>query len=437
MIKTLFKFFSKLIICCICIATISSTCFAETTAPRANVGDYGDILDSENRENIVNQAEEDVNKFTARATDNLNNYTSNPGTSNFVPIEAKVSLIFMKALSSLDKVLQMSLVKFVIIFLLIMYTLWVAIEGYRLIKSTGDSITTLQDIAKKGIIVSIWVFVLYFEKTSDLFNLIITPIINIGTYFSDLILNTVANIADVHIPDTCAAIRNHIAQEAGDNLLIDQESAANIICLPGRLSTFFAKGILTAFGWIGDGFVNRSFVSICVGIYCVFMFIKCVIKFAFMTLGVVASLFLTLLLLPFTALAEALPQTSEKGYIGQIFNGLLKVFNTKKLSDHIATFINASIYFVSLSIIIAICAIILSGVVNLPNGVSLEVHFTSILLGGTLVLYLASKAEDLAKQIGGSIDNTVGKKLYDDTKTLIKDAKNISQKLAKAWSKEK
>lgn len=410
---------------------------AITNTPKANVGDYGDILDSYNRTNIIGQASEDANNFTSGLANNLNDYTTNLETTTFVPIEAKVSLVLMEALSSLDKVLQISLVKFIIIFLFVMYALWIAVEGYRLIKATGDSVTVLQDIAKKGIIVSIWIAVLYFGKTSELFNLLVTPIINLGTYFSDLILNAVAEIADAHIPDTCTAIKTYISNNASDALLIDQNTAANIICLPGRLSTFFAKGILTAFGWIGDGFVNRSFVEICVGVYCVYMFIKCVIKFAFMTLGVVTDLFLTLLLLPFTALAEGLPQTSEKGYIGQIFNGLLKVFNTKKLSDQILVFINAAIYFVSLSIIVAICAIILSGIVNMPNGMSNEIRYTSMLLGLFVVKEIIYKAETLQQTIGGSVDNSFGEKLFGDAKTMVKDAKALSQKLISSWAKKK
>ena len=156
-----------------------------------------------------------------------------------------------------------------------------------------------------------------------------------------------------------------------------------------------------------------------------------------MTLGVVADLFLTLLKLPFTAIAESMPASKESNYAGQIFGGLLKLFKTDKLSDVIAVFINSAIYFVTLSIVIAVCAVLLSNVMYLDsNGAySIAAGMTS-LLTGYLVLYLAGKADELAKQIGGKIDNSFGKSLQSDSKTMLGGVKKIGGMIFKDWLKK-
>jgi hypothetical protein len=158
-----------------------------------------------------------------------------------------------------------------------------------------------------------------------------------------------------------------------------------------------------------------------------------------MTLGVVADLFLTLLMLPFTALAEAMPSSSEKNYAGQIFNGFLSVFNTKKLSDVISVFINAAIYFVSLAIIIAICASLLSYIVPLTSGNSEYALQSAMvtLLCGCLVLYLAGRTDELAKKVGGSVNNSFGQTLQNDAKTLWGNTKNVAGKIFGDWLKKK
>ena len=59
------------------------------------------------------------------------------------------------------------------------------------------------------------------------------------------------------------------------------------------------------------------------------------------------------------------------------------------------------------------------------------------ILCGCLVLYLANKADELAKKIGGSIDNSFGKQLQGDVKTLWNDTKNVASKIYKDWLKKK
>jgi hypothetical protein len=282
----------------------------------------------------------------------------------------------------------------------------------------------------------VWVVILNYGP-ARLFTLIISPIISLGVSLSDFILDAVAQTYKVNIPDTCATIHTYVAANSSDKMLIGPDAAANIMCLPARLSVYFYYATGDAFKWMLQGF-RHSPTMVVVGAFCVVMFIKCIFKYAFMTLGVVADLFLKLLMLPFTAIAETMPTTKESNYAGQIFSGLLKVFNTDKLSGVISAFINATIYFVSLAFVIAICAALLTNIISVSENNSYHVGSAMItILCGSITLYFADKADQFAKDLGGSIDNSFGTQLQSDTKTLWGDIKGFGGKIFSAWLKKK
>ena len=432
------KFISRFLICILCTLSLCMYAHAESNLPVGDVGDYGNWLTESNVQEINNNMLDDATKFQ-------NGFQNNVKSSGFVPIEVKIGLMFMKALSSIDYVLQISLVRFTIMFLFVMYALWVALEAYKMIRDSTDYKKVLYDLFEKGIIIVVWVMILNYGP-AKIFTMVISPILAFATYISDFILKAVAQTYNVDIPDTCATIHNFVNESTATTtangtaeLLIAPDAAANIMCLPGRLSVYFYHATGAAFKWFLWGF-GHSATAIVMGAICVVIFIKCIFKYAFMTLGVVADLFLTLLMLPFTALAEALPpNTKESSYAGKILNGFLSIFNTKKLSAVISTFINAAIYFISLAIIIAICAALLENVVPINQDYSqYKLQSTMIIiLCGCLVLYLAGRADELAKKVGGSIDNSFGEKLKQDTKTLWNGTKNVTNKIFQDWLKKK
>lgn len=431
------KILSKFFVCILCAFVLCAPVFGASNMPMGDIGDYGNYLTDDNLEKVNLDMTNDATKFQENFSSNATHLDS----SNFIPFEVRIGLMFMKALSSIDYLLQISLVRFTIIFLFLMYALWIAVEAYKMMHESSDYKKVLYDVFKKGIIIVAWVAVLTYGP-AKIFMMVISPILDFATYISNFILDSVAQTSGAKFSDTCAAIHRFVdanvatpvANDKTATLLVDANSAANIMCLPGRLSVFFYNATGTAFKWFTHGF-GHSATQIVMGAICIIIFVKCIFKYAFMTLGVVADLFLTLLMLPFTALAEALPSTSEKGYIGQILNGFLSIFNTRKLSDIIMVFINAAIYFVSLAIIIAICAGLLDFIV-LSEQYETGAAMTTILCG-CLVLYLAGKADELAQKVGGSIDNSFGKQLQSDVKTLWGDTKNVAGKIYKDWLKRK
>ena len=423
------KKLSKLFICICCTCFLCISCFAANNVPSGEISDYGSWLNEYNMGEFNTNITNDANSFTEKFESHLNQ-------TNFVPLEAKLGLMFMRAMYALDYVLQSSLVRFAILFLFIMYAFWIAIEAYKMIREASDYKTVLYNIFKQGFIIAIWAFILAYGP-AKIFSLIISPILELGTYISTFILNAVAQTYDVDIPDTCAAIHNYVNANNTGKLLVDSNTAANIMCLPGRISMYFWHAELTAIKWIIHGF-GHSLTEIIVGIICVILFFKCMLKYAFMTLGVVADLFFTLLMLPFTALAEAMPSTSEKNYFGTVFSGFLKIFSTKKASAVISTFINAALYFVSLSIIIAICGALLTAVISTKSSPSFNIGVAmTTILTGYIVFHLAGQADKMAEDIGGEKNNSFGEMLYNDTSKLWKGTKDLGAKIFSAWANKK
>ena len=154
-----------------------------------------------------------------------------------------------------------------------------------------------------------------------------------------------------------------------------------------------------------------------------------------MALGVIADLFLSVMMLPFTALTQTVGSTSYKGMAGNIFNQFLGIFKAETVEAQIEKFIKASLYFVSLSIVVAFCAALLSGTVDTnlssrvpnlnPGG------FLETLLVVLLTWWFASRGMDIASKLGGSISTKVGDQMRGDVSTLWKKTYGT----AKEWWK--
>lgn len=424
--KKIINIFCKIFVCILCIGCLCFNSFADTNIPTGDIGEFGAWITKDNMEIVNKDMSEDMTSFQ-------NKFDTNLHSSDFVPLEVKIGLSFMKALSAIDYVLQLSLVRFTIIFLFIMYAFWVGLEAYKMIRESTDYKTVIYDIFKKGITIAVWVMVLNYGP-AKIFTILISPILSLGTYISDFILSAVAETYNIKFPDTCATISQYVNANASDKLLVDPQTAANIMCLPARLSVYFYNAIGLSLNWILGGF-GHSAAAVAMGIVSLYIFAKCILKYAFMTLGIVADLFLTLLMLPFTALAESMPTTKETNYAGQIFSGFLGVFNTKKLSEVISTFINTAIYFVSLAIVVGVAAVLLSYIVKTDSTSTYVVGSAMVnILCGALVLRIIDKADEIAKDIGGSIDNSFGEKLKKDTKQMWDNTKKFAGKLIKAWA---
>ena len=360
---------------------------------------------------------------------------------DYVPIEAKVGLAFMNALSFIGDIIDNSLGRFIIIFIIIAYIFWAAFETYNMMTKDGNAMELVQNLLKRAVILSICIIILI-QGPAELFMMIIGPIISISTYLSDLILNTVANIVGAELPDTCTAIHEYTTIHTSTRMLIDPQAAANILCVPTRLSGFFSTAISAGWQWMIAG-IGTSAFTVLVGVVFILLFIYNMWKFALMALGVIIDLFLAILLLPFTAVAESIQKTSYKGVAGNIFNGFLDLFKTSSfsLSSQINRFIKAAIYFVSLSIVISLCTALLSGTIkaNLAAQIpTLEnTNFMIILLTGCLVAYLANNADKIAKDIGGDKDDSFGTDFGKNITKLWQGAYKKSKNILKTIKESK
>ncbi len=376
-----------------------------------DIGDHGTWMTEYNADAIVGAMSRDMGEFSRGAI-----AATQPG---FVPIEVRVGMAFVGAMSLIGDVLENSLVRFMIIFIIVAYAFWILFETYQMMREGQKAWELFETVLKKGVLITVWIMVLEFGP-AQLFMWIVGPIVAFATAMADLILGAVTNAAGVTLPDTCGAVHQYVAANVGPGFVLDTDTMANLMCLPTRMSGFFYTAIATGWSWIVAG-IGHSVMSVVAGGALVFVFVYNMWKFALMALGVIADLFLALFMLPFTAVAETIAKTKYKGIAGTIFNGFLDLFHAENLSKQISRFLNAAIYFVSLAIVIAVCAALMSGLVTVgANGMPVigNDDYLAVLLGGILVAYLVRRADKLAKDIGGSIDDTISKKFGGDMKNL-------------------
>ncbi|MBO4480722.1 MAG: hypothetical protein J5742_03835 [Alphaproteobacteria bacterium] len=430
------KFIKKLlslVLIALCVISFSvPNSVAESNFDSGDIGDYGAWTTEHNRDVLLDNIKQDVSSFES----GYEREYINTG----VPIEAKLGIIFIQALSYISNVLNISLVRFVIIFLIAAFAFWVMFEAYNMFKDNKPKVreTTL-NMVKRGITLGIWLILLGIGLPR-LFGMIMGPIIAFGSYISNIILDTVAQNGGYALSDTCDAIRVYAAKHMTNTSVIDTKFAADIICVPTRMSGFYYGAI--KYGWtvIGSS-IGVSTFSFLVGIILVCLFTYTAFKFAFVAFGVIADLFLVVILLPFTAISETVNKTKYEGIAGKIYNGFLGIFNPDSfsLSNQIKKFVDAAIYFVSLAIVVAIGgALLANGLeINSANHVitPLNGDRMTMLLIGALVAYIATHADDIAKLIGGAIDYTLGTELSKDATTLYKNAKKKIEEIIKAAKK--
>lgn len=412
------KFLSKLVIAIVAIMLYTPVFAVQTNLAAGDIGDYGVWTTEHNRATIVENLQSDIQDFQS---ENAKQYLKTG-----VPVEAKLGIVFVRALTHITKILNDSLVRFVYIFLIAAFVFWVMFESYKLITDAKTkAMPTVEEIIKKAVTLGIWLIILG-VGLSDLFGAIMGPIVGFGSYISNLILNSVMSAGGFTLSDTCAAIHAYAAANMTDTSVIDASTAANIMCVPTQLSGFYYGAIKFAWQLVGTGLGTSAFTFI-VGLILVYLFTYSAFKFAFVAFGVIADLFLVIILLPFTAISETISKTSYKGIAGDIYNGFLGIFKSSGLSEQIKKFIDAAIYFISLSIVVAIGGALLAGAIKLNS----ETHVISIidgnvmtlLLTGALIAYIASHADEIAKSIGGAVDSALGGELAKDVKNLYTGTK--------------
>lgn len=424
--KILCKILSKIFVVFLVIGLMSPV-FGETAnLPLGDIGDHGTWATENNRDKFITQLTDDVEQFQGEFQSEL--------VRDYVPIEAKVGLAFINALSFVSDMLDSSLVRFVILFMFIAFAFWIIFETYNMMQSGQGNIQKhLTEIVKKGTMIAVWVIILRFGP-AKIFMWVMGPIVSVGTYVSDLILGAVAESAGADLPNTCAAIHEYAETHIASHNIVDAGAAADMLCVPTRMSGFCYTAIAAGWKWITSG-IGTSAFSVLGGIVFIYIFIKLAWKFAFMALSVIADLFLGVMMLPFTALTQTVGGTSYKGMAGNIFNQFLGIFKAESLDAQIERFVQSALYFVSLSIVVAFCAAMMSGVIDTdlsarvpnlnPGG------FIETLLVVALTWWLANRGMEIAGNMGGKITTTVGDQMRGDVTSLWKK----TQGTAKDWWK--
>lgn len=410
--KIIKKFLSNFVAIIITAVLVTPSTAITPNLPMGDIGDAGTWATENNLVQIKSNLSKDVEKFVPTSEE----------INASGPVEAQVSIAFMNAMTYIGKILDSALFRFSLIFILIMYAYWIGLEAYNMMKTTSDVRKLAKDILTRGVKIAIWMIIIGFGP-AKVFMWVMGPVLALGTYMANLILNAITTTVGIPMDNTCSDITVYAAANAKSDMLIDATMASDMICLPTRLSIFFRQTLSLGFQWMKSG-VGSSLLTFLAGLVLVITSIKCIWKFIFMALGVVADLFLAVLMLPFTAIAETTGATTYKGIVGDIFNSFLGLFSPEKLDVQIKKFISAAIYYVSLSAVIGICVALLSGVfsANLFN-ISPTADaggFIMILLVLRLVLYMAEQTDKIANDWGGKIQGDFGEKVKKDVKDLWK-----------------
>ena len=390
-----------------------------------DLADYGSWATENNREMLVDTIADDLDAFYVNS-DAIN-------TETFVPIEAKVGLSFMNAFSHISYMLNHSLTRFIIVFIIVMFGYWLTLEAIAIMRAESKIEDKFQEILKKAVLITVWVAALSVNP-AKFFEVVISPILFIATLISDVILDGAAEFIGTKMPDTCSAIKTYVEQNISQNNILGTSTATNIMCVPTRMSSFAYTAIGAGWDWVKYGIGNSGFIFIC-GLGLIGIFLYLLWQFAFIAFGVIADLFLAIIMLPFTAVSETLGKTTFKGIIGNIFNGFLGLFSTESLKKQIQRFIDAGLHFVVLSVIVVICMTLLSMATEtgtfkqFPDIEDINFWVTLLLVGTTV--YLAKNASKFANEIGGKINTDTGDKL----KGFVNEAWSSSTKQAKSWWK--
>ena len=418
-IKRIFNKKARLFLTCCALLAISYQLSAMPQASAAsnlpeygNIGDFGTWSTEANKTKVNNSLHDDIQNFQGNFQVQVKD--------NYVPIEARLGKVFIEALSRVGQILADSLFSFVQIFLIILLAFWIGLETYTLIQGKTEVKKLAMEILKKGIWLTIWFWVLS-HNPADIFMFVFGPIINAGTYLSDMILNGISSSVNIKLPDTCEAIRTYVATSGG---VISPQNTADLLCMPTRLSGFFYSAVAAGFRWMAYG-IGHSALTFFAGAVFVAIFVINIWKFALMAFGVITDLFLVLIMLPFTAINSLFGSgTTLTGPVGDIFKAFAGMFNKMGLSEQIQKFLKAIIYFIVLTIVAAIGAALLGTVVDASvlDDVTAAGNdrFMTILIVGCLVAYLADQAGKLAEALGGEIKPEFGTQLGKDISNFAK-----------------
>ena len=108
------KIFTKLIIAIIATVFIMPVAIgAASNVPMTEIGDYGDWMTPENMVGFNTALTDDMNEFQS-------DLQSKQLVADYVPIEAKIGIALMNGLSLVADVLDSSLIRFAIIFMIVL-----------------------------------------------------------------------------------------------------------------------------------------------------------------------------------------------------------------------------------------------------------------------------------------------------------------------------
>ncbi|MDR0319556.1 MAG: hypothetical protein LBH81_02340 [Rickettsiales bacterium] len=332
-----------------------------------------------------------------------------------VPLDIRAGLLVVEGLSTVAMLIYKNLIDVIIWLLFIFFAFWWGLEAWSVVYAKSKISDTVKKAVKKGIIITVAVFVLK-SNPAEWFMILMSAVARVGNYAADLFLTEATGMG---ISQSCAAV--HAMVVAGGNSFgfLGPENVASVLCMTGRITEFFWTALSQSFALIGTGIGTNVALAV-LGVAGVALFLWCAVKFTIMTLGVVVDMTLMLMFLPFVAFKESFKDgwSKDAPFASAIFERIANSFGGGDISGQIKKLVQVLIYIIAVALISSICYLLMKGILA-ENGNSM----VYTLLGGALCAYLISQTDKIATQMGGAVDKEWTGKIQENVNSLAAAAK--------------
>ncbi|MDR2685444.1 MAG: hypothetical protein LBB23_01570 [Rickettsiales bacterium] len=339
--------------------------------------------------------------------------TSADFRANNAPLDVHASLIIVGGLSQVASIIYDNLLDLIIFMIWIFFAFWLGIKAWDLMRTKIQLMPFLESAAKKLIFVVIGTALLA-SNPAELFMMFMGGVSALGNAASNLFLS---DTGVGRVSETCADVAAWVKASGGDIKFLTSQSVGDIICLTGRTTSFFYNGIGTFLGMMTKGVLEAV-----IGAAGAVVFLWCIFKFAFITLGVVVDVVLMLMFLPFTIFSEIFKgdDWGDTMILSDAMKSFAGIFGGDGISALIQKMIQVVIYIVSISLVAAISFLFMRAV---PK------DFLNLLIGGALTAYMIYKADVLAKKMGGAVDDKFAKLLEQNTTAIYNNTLKLLKPL--------
>ncbi|MCL2629882.1 MAG: hypothetical protein FWD33_04350 [Alphaproteobacteria bacterium] len=334
-----------------------------------------------------------------------------------ITLDIRAAVIIVQGLSTVAQLVYGVLLDVIIWLIWIFFAFWMTLLAWSVINTKTTAREAAEKIAIKALLILAVVFFLS-NNPAEWFMLFMGAISRVGNYAADLFLLSATKAG---IGQSCYDVQLFVINNLQHYGFLGVESISNIICLTGRINSFFPNAILESLSMVKSN-IGLSPALAVVGVIGAITFIYCTVKFTLMTLGIVMDTVLMLMFLPFVAFKECFKDGFDTDTpVGKILDQIANGFGGEDLNTQIQKMIQIVLRIIALALVAAICYLIMQGIYQ---GLG-DTGFMSKLLAGGICVYIISQTESITDMLTGRVDDEWTKAITKTAKTLADGGKTL------------